>query len=64
MGSSYKTYPKHHLPDGENGYTADEIRRGVHWLYTDVTCGHCGKVQPVAATGGVGGPCVRCGKPT
>jgi len=55
---SYRTYPK----DRETGFTADEIRRGVHWVYTDYECPHCGKVQPVAALGSVGGPCVCCGK--
>lgn len=53
-----RTYPPH------EGYTADEIRRGWHWVHTDVTCEACGKVQPVAATHYVGGPCVQCGEPT
>lgn len=52
------TYPKH----GDEGFSADEIRRGVHWLHTDVECPHCGKVQPVPATRYLGGPCVVCGE--
>lgn len=46
------------------GFTALEIERGLVWAYVDVTCQHCGKEQPVMATGHVGGPCVRCGKAT
>lgn len=46
------------------GYTSEEIAKGVHWLNTDVECPHCGKVQPVAVTGYLGGPCCRCGEPT
>lgn len=57
-----RTYPNAACPDGE--YTAKEIQSGLHWVNTDVTCPHCEKVQPVAATGYLGGPCVRCGKPT
>jgi hypothetical protein len=60
MALSIRFYPK---PDG-SGYSTMEIRRGYHWLYADITCPHCDKEQPVAATGYVGGPCVRCGKPT
>jgi ribosomal protein S27E len=33
-------------------------------LFFDIRCPHCGKSQPVAATGHWGGPCVGCGKPT
>lgn len=56
----FKLYPR----DLETGFTADEIMRGVHWLHTDASSQHCGKEQPVATTGFVGGPCVRCGKRT
>jgi len=52
---AYRFYP----PD--EGFSADEIKRGLHWVYADVECPHCGKVQPVAATTYVGGPCVQCG---
>lgn len=44
-----------------DGFTADEIKRGIHTLYMDVTCPWCKKEQPVAMTGYIGGPCVRCG---
>ena len=59
-----KLYPKSGPNDEDNGFTAEEIRRGTPWLYADVTCPHCDKEQPVAATGGIGGPCCRCGKRT
>lgn len=54
-----KFYPPTDLD--RDGFTADEIQRGEHWLHADVTCPSCGKEQPVAATHYVGGPCVRCG---
>jgi hypothetical protein len=57
-----KVYDNPHNRGG--GYSSEEIRRGDHWLNTDVTCPTCGKVQPVAATGGLGGPCVQCGNLT
>lgn len=59
-----KFYRNPHSLDGEGGYTGEEIQRGLHWINADVTCFHCGKEQPVAVTHHVGGPCVRCGKPT
>ena len=59
-----KFYPKFNGRAEDRGFTADEIKRGDHWLYADVTCQNCGKVQPVAATSYVGGPCVRCGELT
>jgi hypothetical protein len=58
----FKMYPKTHGQD--RGFSADEVRRGIPWVYTDVTCPHCQKVQPVAATSYVGGPCVACGQLT
>ena len=60
----FKTYPKHGPDEEENGFSAEDIRRGTHWLYTDVTCKNCGKVQPVAITHYIGGPCCRCGELT
>ena len=57
-------FPKTNGNESERGYTADEIRRGIHFLYADVECPHCAKEQPVAATQYLGGPCVRCGKLT
>lgn len=55
-----KQYPK---LDGlsKEGFTVDEIQRGIHALWMDVTCPHCGKEQAVAQTGFIGGPCCRCG---
>ena len=58
MNGTYRFYP----PD--NGFTADDVRNGRMWVYADVECPHCGKVQPVAATQYVGGPCVQCGQLT
>lgn len=55
-----KFYPK---PDG-GGFDPEDIRKGHLWVHADVACPHCDKVQPVTATGYVGGPCVRCGQST
>ncbi len=57
-----KFYPK--TNGAERGYTPDEITKGHMWIYADVACPHCDKLQPVVATGYVGGPCVRCGQRT
>lgn len=57
-----KTYPNPMREDGS--FTGAEIRQGLQWLCTDVTCPHCDKEQPVAMTGSIGGPCIRCGKRT
>jgi ribosomal protein S27E len=48
----------------EGGFTKEEIDRGLHTLYQDVECPFCQKLQTVASTGFLGGPCVRCGKRT
>jgi len=56
-----KLYPKSEAPEGQRAFTEDEIRRGVWALYADVKCTVCGKEQTLAAAGGVGGPCVKCG---
>lgn len=61
MVPKLKTYPN---SSGDGSFSAEEIRKGYHWLHTDVECPHCGKNQPVAATGYLGGPCVQCGKLT
>lgn len=52
-----KQYPKHNGPDEERGFTADEIRHGIHTLYQDHECPDCGRIQPVAA----GNWCQKCG---
>jgi len=60
-----KFYPKHSSGiDKDAGFSANEIKRGIHWLYADIECPHCGKLQAVANTNYLGGPCIRCGKPT
>lgn len=47
------------------GFTADEIRRGIHWLYTDVKCEECGHVMSLAMSGSTdNGKCIRCGGKT
>lgn len=61
---SIKLYSDHNKRGDETAFTADEVRRGIPWLYADIECPHCGKVQPVAATSYVGGPCVCCGELT
>ena len=58
-------YPKQCTSfDEDRGFSEQEIRRGHIWVYADITCPHCGKVQPVAATSYLGGPCCKCGKRT
>ena len=52
---------KHYPPHNGGGFTADEVRKNVPTVFTDVTCPWCGKLQPEAATQYLGGPCVRCG---
>ena len=61
---SFEIYPPAQGGESERGYSAQDIRRGLHWVHTDVTCPHCAKEQPVAMTGYVGGPCISCGQPT
>jgi len=48
----------------DEGFTAEEIKRGLHWVYADITCPHCNKEQSVMNTQYLGGPCCRCGKKT
>lgn len=57
-----KLYPKPNVPEDQAGLTAEEIRRGLHWLQVDVKCEDCGKEQSVAAAGSTDrGRCVKCG---
>lgn len=58
-----KQYPK---IEGlaKKGFSVDEIERGIHTLWMDVTCPNCEKEQSVAQTGYIGGPCIRCGMRT
>ncbi len=54
-----KIYPPHPPKDG---FTTDEINRGIHWLHADVTCENCGKEQSLASAGSTdNGTCIRCG---
>lgn len=58
-------YPKHSADStGNRGFSAEEVHNGHMWVYADITCPHCGKVQPVAVTLYFGGPCCKCGKLT
>jgi len=56
-----KQYPKYDAPEGERGFTEEEIKRGLHALYIDVTCEDCGKVQSAAQANGTDGHCIKCG---
>ncbi len=59
----YPNPPSEFLPDG--GFTAQEMKRGDHWLRTDVICTQCGKEQSLAIAGSTdNGKCVRCGGKT
>lgn len=53
-----KQYPKHNGTEEERGFTADEIRRGIHAVYCDHICPDCGYTQPMAA----GYECRKCGR--
>ena len=33
-----KQYPKYDAPEGERGFSEEEIKHGIHALYIDVTC--------------------------
>ena len=46
------------------GYTAEEMRKGLWSLNADVVCEDCKKVQSVAQVGGLGGKCIKCGGKT
>jgi len=59
-----KTYPSFISEKHDGSYTAEEVRRGYVGLHTDIACPWCGKLQPLAATQYVGGPCCCCGKLT
>lgn len=48
-----------HYPKGTNGFTVEDVRRGLIVLYT---CPFCGKEQAVAQMGGYGGDCIQCGE--
>jgi hypothetical protein len=57
-----KIYPN---PFGDGSYTAEDIKRGLHWVNTDVKCTVCGKEQPLAVAGSIGnGKCCKCGGKT
>lgn len=56
-----KIYPKHNGSENDAGFTAKEIKNGEHWLYTDVTCEVCGKIQSLAMAGSTdNGKCIKC----
>lgn len=60
-----KIYPKSNGTEEDSGFTAEEIRRGIHWLYADVKCKDCGKEQSLAMAGSIdNGVCIRCGGKT
>lgn len=49
----------------KEGFTAEDINKGIHWLYTDVKCQDCGKEQSLAMTGSIdNGKCIKCGGKT
>jgi hypothetical protein len=56
-----KFYPNPNEPPERAGYTTEEIKKDRHWLYADVVCTVCGKVQSLAMAGGTPGKCIRCG---
>ena len=48
----------------KEGFSADEVRKNIHWLSADIECPFCKKWMAVAQTSYLGGPCVRCGRQT
>ena len=59
-----KFYPDPNKPKGSRGYTEEEILKGHHFLFADVTCTKCEKVQALSSVGYIGGPCIKCGSRT
>ncbi len=57
-----KIYPKHNVPEDDAGFTAEEIRKGQHWLNADVTCTNpeCRKVHALSNTKH-DCRCIKCG---
>lgn len=57
-----KIYPQHNISEEQAGFTAEEICKGIHWLYADVKCEKCGKEQSLANAGSTdNGKCIKCG---
>lgn len=54
-----KFFPKAHGREEDRGFTADEVRRGIPWIYADVNCDNCGKEHPASE---LNKPCHRCGQ--
>jgi len=54
-----KIYTKHSSKEEDAGFTAEEIRKGIHWLYADVICEECGKIQSLAMAHN--DECIKCG---
>lgn len=48
-------------PDGQDGFTADEISRDIHLIYTDLECSACGFSVSLANFTGDEAVCPRCG---
>jgi len=57
-----KIYPHTEGREEYRGFTAEDIRRGLHWLKADVKCEVCGKEQSLAMAGSSdNGRCIKCG---
>lgn len=63
-GVVVKIYPSNGTPQTgkRDGFTANEINQGLHWLHTDMKCKDCGRIQSVAQSGSTDmGRCGKCG---
>lgn len=57
-----KMYPKQTADARGDGFSAEEVKRGIPFLYMDHTCIHCDKLQSVANSNWLDGNCIQCGK--
>lgn len=57
-----KIYPKPQPLDNSRGFSEEEIKNGYIYLYADVECVDCGKIQSVPMAGSIdNGKCFKCG---
>ena len=59
-----RQYPKHDGAEQDRGFTVDEIRRGLHLVYIDLECPHCGYIVSLANHRRRESVCPRCGGET
>ena len=55
---SIKFYPKFNGSEEGCGFTAEELRKNIHFVYADYECPECNKIWPVP----IGNICPRCNR--